>query len=290
MTGITQYASHRILNYIFKRTSFIMPTTWYVGVSTTPVGTEGSGLREPLASAGYRRLAIPNNKLNFTVAANKIVSLAQALVFNEATANWGNVTHYIIADAITNGNIWFYGNLQAERNVEADTTLMLRQGTNSMSFDICEGPIAPNNTFRSSTSDMAVTTYFSNRILDYVFGLTTYTPPATYYIGLSTVPPSIEGIGAIEPGGNYRRLAIPNNQNTFAPASNKQVTFAQTFSFDEATSPWGVITHYIIADAQTGGNILWAGKLKLTRNAQIGTTLTVRPGDFIWQLDNCNRI
>ena len=68
---------------------------------------------------------------------------------------------------------------------------------------------------------MAITNYTSNKILNYNFGSTSYTVPATIYIGLSSTALAFSGTGYTEPsGGNYSRVTEANNKVNFSTAAN----------------------------------------------------------------------
>ena len=103
---ISTYASHTILDYILGRTSFILPTFYKLDLSTAPLGTNGVGLVKPTDPA-YATLTIPNNKTSFSAAANRAVTIATELIFNESTVDWAPIVNYVISDM--NDNVWFYG-------------------------------------------------------------------------------------------------------------------------------------------------------------------------------------
>ena len=117
-----------------------------------------------------------------------------------------------------------------------------------------------------------VTTYFKNLVAGNVFGSkTTPAIPSTYYIGLSTSAPDEDGTGATEPSSSagYARVAISN----LGDPVNGEVSNEQAISFNESTSSWGTITHYVIYDAATSGNLLMYGQFLIPRIVETGTTL-----------------
>lgn len=120
---------------------------------------------------------------------------------------------------------------------------------------------------------MAITYHQSNKILDYEFGNTSYTPVSTLYFGLSTTSISNGGSGASEPSvGAYARVAVANSDKTnWSLASNGSLSNTTTIQFPESTASWGIITHVFIADALTGGNILYFGTLSPNRTVAINT-------------------
>jgi len=195
------------------------------------------------------------------------------------TANWPTVNHFFISDASVGGNVWFYGTLSESLLVQIDTRPIIRPNTNQILFDICGG----------STSDLAITTSFSNALLNHMFGRSpTFTPPANYFMGVSSTPISAEGVGFTEPtGGGYARLQLPNDKNTFTMAANRAVTLADEFRFPISLTAWGNMTHYFITDGATNNNVFWSGRLVHSRNVTTSTTLAILPDGFRWVLDTC---
>ena len=130
MSNITTQFSHEILNFLLGRSSYTSKPTYYIGLSKQPLGNEGSGLSEP-AGGNYARLAIPNNKTSFSAAANKSVKLIKEFRYAETPADisgeWGTVTHFIISDSPTGGNILLYGALKHARTVERQSHELLEE-------------------------------------------------------------------------------------------------------------------------------------------------------------------
>lgn len=92
-----------------------------------------------------------------------------------------------------------------------------------------------------SLSDFA-----ENELLDHLFNAA-YSPVATVYIGLSTADPTDDASGIAEPSGNgYARKAI-----SFSAASSRKVVQNGAVQFDQASGPWGTITHWFICDHAT---------------------------------------
>ena len=121
------------------------------------------------------------------------------------------------------------------------------------------------------------TTYFLNCAAGNLFG--TETDPAIpekYYIGLSTTAPNIGGTGVSEPlsGAGYSRIEL---KDLSAP-ENGVITNTQSIEFDESTASWGTITHFVIFDAPTGGNLLMYGALSSSRTVEPQTVMTIKSG------------
>ena len=278
MTGISTFASHRILDWLLGRSNLTVPSTFFLALSTTPLDNDGIGATEPTDPA-YSRMALPNDKATFSTASSRSVRIIREFLWKASTVNWPRCTHYLLYDSNVGGNIWFYGELQGSIDVEIETSPLLEADVNELAMDICGG----------STADMSITTWATNRILDHLFGRTPIlTPPANWFVGVSTTPISAEGIGYTEPTtAGYQRVQIPNNKNSFTMAADKAVTLAQEFRFPKSGAPWGIQTHFFVTDALTGDNIWWSGRLVHSRNVEVSTTLALLPDGFNWILDSC---
>ena len=92
------FAKTAILNHFFKGTVYTQPTNLYVGLSTTDLLADGSGVTE-VTGGGYARQV--NNA--WTIAVNQ-VSNTGAVTFPIATASWGTPIQWFMNDALTLGN------------------------------------------------------------------------------------------------------------------------------------------------------------------------------------------
>lgn len=130
-----------------------------------------------------------------------------------------------------------------------------------------------------------VTNYFANVIMGNVFA--TKTSPATptdYYLGLSTGTPTVSGTGVVEPtqSKGYQRIALMD----LSQPTNGLITNTEELSFPESTASWGTITHFVIYDAQTGGNLLMFDALSTARVIEAETVLLVRNNSLRLSLTN----
>lgn len=127
----------------------------------------------------------------------------------------------------------------------------------------------------------AMTDYLENKIIDWLLRATSYTPPATLYVGLLTAAPSDSAAGTEVSGGSYARVAVTsattawnNTQgNTTGASTGGDGTSenAAAITFPAPTANWGTVTHFGIYDAASGGNLLiWAA---------LTTSKTINNGD-----------
>jgi len=132
--------------------------------------------------------------------------------------------------------------------------------------------------------------YAELKVLELLVGKTAFATP-TAYIGLKTGDPTDAGSGGTEPTdptGAYSRITTAGANWDAAAAGAIQNGAA--LSFAESSGAWSTgatpLTHFIIMDASTGGNLLAHGTLTVARTVNAaGVTLTFAIGDLDLTLD-----
>lgn len=137
---------------------------------------------------------------------------------------------------------------------------------------------------------MAFTNSVKAMVLDALYGKKPLTMPDVLYIGLSTTPPNPDGTNFSEPSGNgYARVAVPNDTTWWydATVANPAIkSNAIPILFNEATGPWGQVTHWGVFDAETGGNLLDWAPLTTPVTIDAGQQPQFREGDLQTRLQN----
>ena len=130
------------------------------------------------------------------------------------------------------------------------------------------------------------TTYFKNVIMGNVFGSQANPAlPSQYWIGLSSTAPNIAGSGVTEPssvGTGYNRIHL----ESLSTPTGGVIINDGTIAFDESLSAWGLMTHYVVYDSRTGGNLLFFGNLTISRNVEQNTVVTIKAGELSITLEN----
>lgn len=121
--AFSNYLEEKILKHIFGLGTFTKPSSVYVGLATATISdtTTGSTVTEPSTGA-YARVTVANNATNWPAAAGTSPTAKKngvVITFPEATASWGTVTHFFIADDATTGNVLIYGQLSASKVIDA---------------------------------------------------------------------------------------------------------------------------------------------------------------------------
>lgn len=134
---------------------------------------------------------------------------------------------------------------------------------------------------------MSFTDFLENELLDHVFAAAAFVAPVTTFIGLSTTTPADDGTNITEPPGGaaYARVSKTNNLTNWPAAVGGLKENGTAVDFAAATGAWGTVTHFFIADALSGGNILASGVLTTPKTIDNGDTASFAIGDIDITLD-----
>lgn len=126
----TTYFLNLVSGNVFgSKKSPAIPEKYYLGLSSTAPSLDGSGVTEPGGGTGYARVELTS----LSTPINGVVTNSGAIDFAESTAEWGTMTHFVIYDALSEGNLLMYGELSASRKVEADTIMTIKLGSLNLS-------------------------------------------------------------------------------------------------------------------------------------------------------------
>ena len=124
------------------------------------------------------------------------------------------------------------------------------------------------------------TNYLENKLIDHLFRSATAAKPPALYVALYTAAPSDAGGGTEVAGGGYARVNVPPGDLNWtatqggttgvSSGSNGATANAAAVTFATPSANWGMLTHFAIFDAATGGNPLVWGPLNVTREVLVG--------------------
>lgn len=120
MPGFTDAVERAILDGVLQDSSFTGYATLYIGLSSTTPTEAGGGATEPSGGA-YARVATTGadwSAASGTAPAQKTNTAAKT--FATATADWvsgANLTHFVLYDALTAGNMVAFGPLTTPKPV-----------------------------------------------------------------------------------------------------------------------------------------------------------------------------
>lgn len=127
MSAMSDYLENKLIDHIFRGTSFTAPVTLYVALFTTATDDASGGAE--VSGGSYARVAITCNGTNWantqasgtgvSSGTGGVTSNSSAITFPAPTASWGTVTHFAIYDASTGGNRIVHGSLTASKTVNS---------------------------------------------------------------------------------------------------------------------------------------------------------------------------
>lgn len=130
MTALSNYAENKVLDHLFKNTSYTSPSA-YIGYFTDTI-TDASVPSE-VSGNGYARVQI-DNKMGS--AASGSISNTSAITFPAASGgDHGTVVAIAIFDASSGGNMLAYGSLTASKTISDGDQLNIAIGNLTISID-----------------------------------------------------------------------------------------------------------------------------------------------------------
>jgi hypothetical protein len=120
-----------------------------------------------------------------------------------------------------------------------------------------------------------MSTYLEDALINATLRNTSYTSPATVYVGLFTSDPTDAGSGTEVSGGSYARTAV-----TFGAPSNGVATNSAAVEFPQATGSWGTVGWIGIHDAATSGNLLYHTALDVSKVIDTGDIFKISTGNL----------
>ena len=117
--------------------------------------------------------------------------------------------------------------------------------------------------------------YLENGLLNAVLRSTSYTSPATVYVGLYTSDPGEGNTGTEVSGGSYARKNV-----TFGAPSNGVCTNSAAVEFAQATASWGTVSHVGLLDAITSGNLLFYTDITTSKTIESGDIFKIAAGSL----------
>lgn len=88
-----------------------VPATVYVGLFTSAPDDGGGGDEVESSGTGYARVAVANTDDNWPDAASGTKVCATKIQFPLVVSTWGDLSHFGIFDAATDGNLLVYGEI-----------------------------------------------------------------------------------------------------------------------------------------------------------------------------------
>lgn len=133
-----------------------------------------------------------------------------------------------------------------------------------------------------------LTDHAENLLLNFLMTDGTATRPSNHYVALYTAAPNDASTGSSggtelsSNGYSRQQVHFETASGTGGTTQNDGTTSANgaAVTFTASGGDWGTVTHLAIADASTGGNLLWHGPLSSSKTVSDGDSLTFAAGSI----------
>lgn len=127
MANFSNYLEDALINATLRNTSYVSPTTVYVGLFTTDPTDAGTGTE--VAGGSYARTAV-----TFGAPSNGVATNNADVTFPTATGSWGTITHVGVHDASTTGNLLYHSSLTTSKTVGSGDVFKISSGNLSVTL------------------------------------------------------------------------------------------------------------------------------------------------------------
>ena len=139
--SFTEALEKALLDLVWSGESYTPATDLYIGLSTTGINNDGTGITEPDSLDGYARIEVSNDSTEWPPATGGGPSQKQndnELSFPTATGSWGTVTHFFFATdaaSLDPEDIIAFGELDVPRTIEENDTASFAANAITITLD-----------------------------------------------------------------------------------------------------------------------------------------------------------
>lgn len=143
MSAMSDYLENKLIDQLFRGQTAPTTTTLYVGLLTSAPSDAGGGTE--VSGGSYARASISSSLANWAGSQSAGSTTASsgtggqtsnnvAITFATPSANWGTVTHFGIYDAVSGGNLLFWGALTITKTINQADTVTFPAASLSITF------------------------------------------------------------------------------------------------------------------------------------------------------------
>lgn len=132
MGSFANFWEDEILDHLFMKGSYTMPTNLWIGLSTADPTDDASGLAEPSGN-NYSRVQTDGD--DWDASSGGATANATDVTFPEASGSWGTLTHFAIFDAASEGNMVAHGSLSVSKEIGSGDTAKFAAGELDVTLD-----------------------------------------------------------------------------------------------------------------------------------------------------------
>lgn len=129
MAGKSDYLENKLIDLIFRGQAYTAPVI-YVGLLTAAPSDAGGGTEVSTGGTNYARIKAAvggaqaltdwkstQNDNGASTGTTGQTSNTNAITYGTPSASWGTVTHFGIYDAVSAGNLLYWGTLTANKTI-----------------------------------------------------------------------------------------------------------------------------------------------------------------------------
>jgi hypothetical protein len=128
MGSKSDYLENALLNQVLRNIAYTPSATVYVALFTVTTSDAGGGTE--VTGGSYARQSIA-----FDAAASGTTQNTAEVAFPEATAGWGTVVAFGLYDAVTSGNLLYWGDISPNKTVDSGDTARFAAGDLTVTED-----------------------------------------------------------------------------------------------------------------------------------------------------------
>lgn len=121
MAAMSNYLENALINATLRNTAYSTPSGVYVALFTSDPTDAGTGA-EVSGGSYARKIA------SFGTPSNGASSTDADIQFDQATGNWGTITHFGIYDSLSGGNLLYHGALTVSKLIETGDVFKIASG------------------------------------------------------------------------------------------------------------------------------------------------------------------
>lgn len=121
MAAMSNYLENALINATLRNTAYSTPPGVYVALFTSDPTDAGTGA-EVSGGSYARKIA------SFGTPSNGASSTDADIQFDQATGNWGTITHFGIYDSPSGGNLLYHGALTVSKLIETGDVFKIASG------------------------------------------------------------------------------------------------------------------------------------------------------------------
>jgi hypothetical protein len=256
---ISNDLENKLLDHVLGGTAYTPASTIYVALCTAAVTDSDTGttITEPTGwTPAYARKAI-----TYSAASGRACVSSGDVAWSTLTAGSSTVTHIAICDALTLGNILWYGELDFP-----------------MAYGVGDTPELKSTDCTASFVAGGMSTYLANKLLDLVLRNQAYSQPTIYAALATTTIVDSDNQAAMDEADytGYDQVAVSSWDAAVAGVADN----TSTFSFGACTGGSNTVTDGALLDGDSGANILFYGALASSLAVTTGVTPRFPAGEW----------